>query len=218
VVSGAVTKGDWNNLRIQLTAPFTVRGVVERPDLHKHTWVGLIPAWQVRLTGIHDDGGHFEIDDVVPGKYRVVAEEHLPGVYLEGVQFGGREVLGQTVDVMDGALTLRVVYKGDGGTIRASADGCDGGIGVVLPKDPALQIPDNFHWAQCDQSGRFQIANLRPGSYIVGAFNLTDDFIVVAGMIGDPQLISAIVANAETVQVAAGQSTLAAVKAIPLPE
>jgi hypothetical protein len=218
VVSGAITSGDWDNLRIQLTAPFTVRGVVERPDLRKHTWVGLLPAWQVRLTGIHDDRGNFEIGDVVPGKYRLVAEDHLPGVYLDSVQFGGREILGQTVDVMDGALTLRVVYKADGGTIRASADGCDGGIGVVLPKDPALQTPDNFHLAECDQAGQFQLANLRPGSYIVGAFTLKDDFIVVAGMMGDPRLISAIVANAETVQVAAGQSTLAIVKAIPLPE
>jgi len=218
VVSGAITNADWDNLRIRLTAPFSVRGMVERPDLRKHTWVGLIPAWHVRLTGIHDDSGHFEIDDVVPGKYRVVAEDHLPGVYLDSVQFGGREVLGQTVDIMDGALTLRVVYKADGGTIRASAEGCDGGIGVVLPKDPVLQTADNFHWAQCDKAGQFQLANLRPGSYIVGAFTLTDDFIVVAGMMGDPRLVSAIVANAETVQVVAGQSTLAAVKAVLLPE
>jgi hypothetical protein len=166
---------------------------------------------------IHDDSGRFEIDDLVPCKYRVM-EENLPGVYLDSVQFGGREVLGQTVDVMDGALTLRVAYKADGGTIRASADGCDGGIGVVLPKEPALHIPEDFHWAQCDKSGHFQLANLRPGSYNVAAFSLTDDFIAVAGMIGDPRLVSAIVANAATVQVVAGQSTLAAVKTVPLPE
>ncbi len=90
VVSGTVSKGDWDNVKVHVTAPFTVRGIVERTGVpgassSHHTWVGLIPAWQTRLMGIHDESGAFEIDEVIPGKYQILLEQPLPGSYVDRV-------------------------------------------------------------------------------------------------------------------------------------
>jgi len=208
VLPGTVAKGDWENVKLQLVVPFTVKGTVERDALgsNRHTWVGLIPAWQIRLMGIHDQSGAFEIDDIVPGKYQILLEEPLRGSYVDTVQFGGRDVLGQTVDVMDTALRLRVVYKTDGGRVQGSVEQCDRGTVVLMPKEPALQNSELMRWGRCDATGKFAIGNLRPGGYYAAAFRELDDFALYYGGVVDPALIARIIERSATVRVEAGQT------------
>ena len=226
VMTGMISKGDWENVRLQLVTPFTVKGTVERPDTRnagssRHTWVGLIPAWQTRLMGIHDQNGAFEIDDIVPGKYQVLLEESLPGSYVDSVQFGGRDVMGQTVDVMDNALRLRVVYKTNGGRVQGSVEKGGGGTVVLLPKEPALQNTQFMRWGRCDASGRFEIGNLRPGAYYAAAFSRLDMFDLSYGLyyggIVDPALIARILERGAAVMVDAGQTATAALALSPWP-
>lgn len=227
VVTGMVSKGDWENIKVHVTTPFTVKGTVERPDARNaasshHTWVGLIPGWQIRLMGIHDESGAFEIDDVVPGKYQILLEQPLPGQYVDTVQFGGRDVLGQTVDVMDASLHLRVVYKADGGRVQGSAEQCSRGTVVLMPKEPALQNGEMIRTGGCDKSGRFDIGNLRPGAYYAAAFERMEmpdlSYGLYYGGVVDPALIAEVTERGAIVRVESGQTATVALKLTAWPE
>ncbi len=211
VATGTVSQGDWENVNIRVTAPFPVRGAVERPDAHaastRHTWVGLIPGWQIRLMGIHDGTGAVEIDDVVPGKYQILLEEPLPGSYLDTVQYGGRDVLGQTIDVTDSSLRLRVVYRTNGGRVQGSVEECGGGMVVLVPKEPALQNSEMIRWGRCNAAGRFDIGDLRPGGYYAAAFDRVNDLELYYGAVIDPALLAKIIGHASGIAVEAGQTT-----------
>jgi hypothetical protein len=224
VVTGTVSKSDWENVKIQLVVPFTVRGIVERdgPSSTRHTWVGLIPAWQIRLMGIHNETGAFEIDGVVPGKYRILLEEPLPGSYVDSIQYGGRDVMGQTVDVMDASLPIRVVYKTNGGRVQGSVENGGGAIVVLLPKEPALQNSEFMRWGWCNGSGRFDIGSLRPGAYYAAAFERMDLFDLSYGLyyggVVDRALIDAIAGRGVSVRVESGQSATVTLKLMAWPE
>jgi hypothetical protein len=227
VVTGMVSKGDWENIKIHVTAPFTVKGTVERPDARTaapshHTWVGLIPAWQIRLMGIHDESGAFEIDGIVPGKYQILLEQPLPGLYVDTVQYGGRDVLGQIVDVMDASLHLRVVYKNDGGRVQGSVEQCSRGTVVLMPKEPALQNGELIRTGSCDSSGRFDIGNLRPGAYYAAAFERMQmpdlSFGLYYGGVVDPALIAKVAGRGASVRVEAGQTATVALQLMDWPE
>jgi len=219
VVTGTVTAGDWENIKLRVTTPFTVKGTVERPDAgSRHTWVALIPAWQTRLMGIHDEHGVVEIDDVVPGKYQILLEEPLPGLYVDSVQFGGRDVLGQTVDVMDASLRLRVVYKAGGGRVQGSVEHCSHGTVVLMPKEPALQNSELIRWGRCDAAGHFDIGSLRPGTYYAAAFDRLDDLSLYYGAVVDPALIAVILERGTSVLADGGQTSTIGPPLIEWPE
>ncbi|MDR3701171.1 MAG: carboxypeptidase-like regulatory domain-containing protein [Candidatus Sulfopaludibacter sp.] len=222
VVTGTVSQGDWENVKIRVTVPFTVRGTVERPDARiastRHTWVGLIPGWQTRLMGIHDQSGALEIDDVLPGKYQILLEEPLPGSYLDTVQYGGRDVLGQTVDVTDGSLRLRVVYRTNGGRVQGPVEDCGRGMVVLVPMELALQNSEMIRWGRCNAAGRFDIGDLRPGGYYAAAFDRMNDLELYYGAVVDPALIAKIIEHAAGVAVEAGQTTPLALKLTPWPD
>jgi len=219
VTPGTVTRGDWQNVKLRLVAPFTVKGTVERPEGARRTgWVGLIPAWQTRILGIPDETGKLEIDEIVPGKYRVTLEEPPQGLYVDTVQFGGRDILGQTVDVMDAAQRLRVVYKSDGGRVQGSVEKCDRGTVVLLPAEPALQYSEMMHWGYCGRTGRFEIGGLRPGMYYAAAFNNLSDLGLYYGAVVDPALIARITERGVSVKVDAAQAANANLTVIDLPQ
>ena len=202
-----------------MTAPFTVKGTIERPDAKpgsspRHTWVGLIPGWQIRQMGIHNENGVFEIDEVVPGKYQVLLEEALPGSYVDKVEYGGRDAMGQTIDVMDPALRLRVVYRTNGGQVQGSIEKCNHGTVVLMPKEPALQNTQFMRWGRCDAAGHFDIGSLRPGSYYAAAFEQLEFFDLSYGLyyggVVDPALVAGMIERGAGVRVEAGQAATVA--------
>ena len=222
VVGGTVTKGDWENIRVRLAEPFPVRGTVERPDARgaagHHTWVALIPAWQTRLMGIHDEQGEFEIDEIVPGKYQILLEQPLPGSYVDTVQYGGRDVLGQTVDVTDASLRMRVVYRTDGGRVQGTVERCGRGEVVLIPRETALQNSELIRTARCDSAGHFEVQSVRPGTYYAAAFERVDDFTFYYGSVVDMALLGRIIERAATVKVEPGQTATTALTAGNWPE
>ncbi len=217
--SGRVSRGDWEEARIHLEVPFTVQGVVELPesgDPQRRRVNGLVIL--ANESGFapspepYNQDGIFEIRDVQPGRYRIHPLGEPAGLYLDSVQLGGRDVLGQTVDLMDGSLPIRIVYKGNGGRVRGSVEHC--GAILVVPKDPAERGRQMLPWTRCDGGGRFDIGPLRPGEYSVVAFDRMPDDDTPA----DPAFFDGILRRAESVRVDGGQSTTVTLKLLIWPK
>jgi hypothetical protein len=214
---GRVSDKDWENVRIKLEAPFTITGVMEFPEAPQPgrflPIVSLRPAEGSEspdnVLAPSGPDGRFAISGVHPGRYQVVANSPDAGVYLDSIRMGGREILGQTVDLMDGSLPLRVIYKNNGGSLRGNAEHCSDVL--VMPKDPVLQQSEFLVGAPCDRAGHFEIPGLRPGDYYAVAFTRGPDWM-------DSSLAIHIAASGTLVTVQAGQSTLATLKVTPLPE
>lgn len=119
LAAGRVSHGDWEDVQVHLEVPFNVKGVVELPesgDAQRRRVNGLVLL--ANESGFasppepYNQDGIFEIRDVQPGRYRIQPIGVIAGLYLDSVQLGGRDVLGQTVDLIDGSLPIRIVYKG----------------------------------------------------------------------------------------------------------
>ncbi|SPE40840.1 conserved hypothetical protein [Candidatus Sulfopaludibacter sp. SbA3] len=206
--AGKVSRGDWDDARIHLEAPFAIKGVVEFPemaDTQRQRLYGLVllsnESGFTPAPAPYNQDGAFEIHDVQPGRYRVNPIGQPPGLYLDSVQLGGRDVLGQKVDLMDGSLPIRVIYKANGGRVRGSVEHC-GGI-MVVPKDLGERSRQMLPWTPCDESGRFDIGTLKPGDYYVVAFDRMPDDDSTA----DPAFFEGILRQAESVRVDGGQTT-----------
>ncbi len=226
--AGRMSHTDWENVRVALGTPFAVSGVAEVPeggDPQSRSVIGavmLVPADGSAAPrpapSVYEQDGSFEIRDVLPGRYRIqLTELEEDSGYLDSVRFGGREVLGQTVDLMDGSLPIRVIYKANGGRVQGTAEHC--GAAVVFPKDAALhvsiwsQIGQFIRVGKCDSAGKFQIGRLRPGDYYAAAFDrLPEDAMM------DQAFVVGLVGSGESVRVEAGQSTTVTLKAMPWPE
>jgi hypothetical protein len=221
-VDGRVSRTDWQDVRIHLEVPFTVRGVIEAPDSGGATRLVILEStdlllWQ-RTIGPSGADGRFEIPNVHAGRYKILIVGAARRVYLDSVQFGGREVLGQAVDLADGSLPLRVVYKSNGGMVRGSAEHC--AAVIVFPKDPALQDTQFTRVMKCDAGGQFGTGTLRPGDYFAAAVSapeyesleqLLDELSFGSVPVGQ------LAGSAESVRVEAGQSTTVTLKVTAWP-
>lgn len=222
IAIGRVSRGDWEDARIHLDVPFAVKGVVEVPDGKYASGVVLLtPANRsIGVGASYNQEGRFEIRDVHPGRYQIVPAGPQTGLYLESVLYGGREVSGQTVDLADGSLPIRVIYKANGGRVQGSAEQC--GAVVVFPKDASLRNGQLVRSGRCDAGGRFDIGGLRPGDYYAVALRVPelesqeqalDELLFDAGPV-----VAQIAGSGESVRVEAGQSTTVTLKAMPWPE
>jgi hypothetical protein len=174
--SGAIqiTGQDVEDVEIRLRAPFTVpvEFMLETSDsTTKITGGGVLlapepggpsPASQT------DKNGDASIGQVYPGRYLVKA---LPfggrGYYLARITYGDRDILGQMVEMDSGSVPVKLFYRSEGGTIRGTVEDCGNATIAIAPEDPALQRADmaSTPIAHCTSDNRFEIHNLRPGSY-----------------------------------------------------
>jgi hypothetical protein len=217
--SGRVSRGDWEGARIELEVPFNVKGSVDMPGTgdgaggRRGGAVMLAPdnetaVRQVSLAPVGPDG-RFEIPDIHAGRYRILpAGTDNGGTYLDSVQFGGREVLGQSVDILDSSQQIQVIYKANGGRVQGMAEHC--GVVMVTPKETALQ-QSSVRVSDCDDRGRFEIGGLRPGDYYAAAYDKRP-------ALTDAAFIAGVVAAGNQVRVEGGQSTLVTLKVTALPE
>jgi hypothetical protein len=62
---------------------------------------------------------------------------------------------------------VKLFYRSEGGTIRGTVEDCGNATIAIAPEDPALQRADmaSTPIAHCTSDNRFEIHNLRPGSY-----------------------------------------------------
>lgn len=172
---------DLNGQDLRLSLPFTIRGQVELeppPGAQEKRPVSLVILFAggsgfMSGQGSAGEDGSFKIDDVYQGLYRVLIILG-PGTreyYLAAVMLGQREVPQEAVELVPGSLPLRIVYKSNGGSVHGTVADCGNATVFLIPQDRCLQELEFVKRTSCQESGRFEISNIRPGDYYAFAFD-----------------------------------------------
>jgi hypothetical protein len=171
---------DIDDLDLRLMPPFALTGSValvaaEGAKAEKKAIVVFLKPLVAGSEGLSqattDSNGNFRINNVYPGKYKIVAVSPGPPYFLNSVRVGDRELLGQYVDLLAGALPVEIKFESDGGSVRGMVENCVSGTVVLAPQDGSLREPQFVQTTRCGEQGQFQIANVRPGDYYAFAFD-----------------------------------------------
>lgn len=131
--------------------------------------------------------GTFRIADLVPGEYRLTisgAALDSSGWWLRSAMLNGRDLLDAPLmlapgeDVAGVRLVLSDRRTELSGTISTSAGAAVSDLFVVAyPADPALRVPRSRRVlaARPDSGGRFVLASLPPGNYLLCALTDVDE-------------------------------------------
>ena len=206
-----VSRSDLAGIEVRLTAPFPVKGFVEREEprdqdgKRKVTGVYLIPTGasaDVQVAAFHAQDGSFVLKNVYRGRYRVLPVGFVPAYYVASVWYGDQDVTTQPIEVMNPPLPLKVVYRSGAGRAAGTVDHGEGAWVVLVPQDEALRDADQFvRTARCAAYGKFAIDSLRPGSYYAFAFDR-----VRKEMLEDVEFMRKIVPRAVRVEVRHGET------------
>ncbi|MCX6597045.1 MAG: carboxypeptidase regulatory-like domain-containing protein [Acidobacteria bacterium] len=170
------------DLVIRMRSPFTVEGqFVTKPDA-KIDLAGI----QVQLTD--EDGigwgampqlklgtdGHFTLDKVVPGTYKVqVYMNSTDGGYPSSIRYGDHDATSQSVPITAAGTSLKVFLDDAAGTVSGQAMDKEvatpGVMVVLLHTDKSRRGMFNTKISPTDQNGRFTIKNVVPGDYLAFA-------------------------------------------------
>jgi protocatechuate 3,4-dioxygenase beta subunit len=179
-----VDKHDVERVALKLFPPFTLDGFIEREEprdaegKRKLTGVYLTPVQGQgrQASAFHQQDGAIRIPKVQPGRYVIFPVGYVPGYFVESVWLGEREVMAKPVDLSDGALRFRVIYRGNAGRVRGTVEKGGGSTVALLPQDEALLDGQFIRTAKCDSNGRFEVGSLRPGEYYAFAFDRVDNY------------------------------------------
>jgi hypothetical protein len=206
-----VSRRDVSGIEVRLTAPFQVKGFVDReepPDKHGKrsvTALYLIPQGaspDAQEPTVHEQDGSFVLKNVYAGRYRVLPEGHVPGYYVASIWYGDQEVTTRAVDVVSPPLPLKIVYRSGAARVAGTVERGEGTWVVLVPQDEALRDPFQFiRTARCEAYGRFSIDSLRPGSYYAFAFDR-----VTREMLEDVGFVRKLVPHAVRVEVRHGET------------
>jgi hypothetical protein len=201
-----VMQADRDNLTVRLAAPFTLEVQVEGLPLESTNRRGpalhLLPLdgpleQQVDSGGPKNGKGLLE--GVYPGRYRFFADARK-GYYMDSAQ-------GQEMELMEGAPPIHIVYKQDGGVVRGTVEEGSGSTVVLAPEAGS---PDYWQSAKCDERGRFEVRDLRPGDYYAIA-------VRHPGVVQDPGFVSSIEREGTRVHVNGGETAAAELRVTTWP-
>ena len=166
--------------------------------------------------------GTWSAENVVPGVYRLNATlrstDGAPS-YVAAVTVGGEDYLGRDLDMTLGPVgPIRVVLSTNSGTINGTLDTSEissegAGFAVAIPADAKFRLVDQVRPSPVAQDGSFSIRGLRPGEYLVFAFDQYQ-----SGALEDPEIFKQVEQKGVRVKVTAGQTSSAQVKLTPWPE
>ncbi|MDE3166250.1 MAG: carboxypeptidase regulatory-like domain-containing protein [Acidobacteriota bacterium] len=217
----SIDRGPLAAVGLRLYPPFALSGFIERADppdaagKRKATGVYLIPqdGDGRQVIAFHEPDGSIRFPKVQPGRYVISPVGYIPGSYVESVTLGGRDVTARPVDLPDGALPFRVVYRANAGRVRGTVEKGAGSIVAIVPADEALLDPQFIRAVRCDDAGRFEVGSLRPGDYFAFAFDRTDN-----AALSDPVFIRGLRGVAVAVHVEAAQPADVELRVTPWPE
>jgi beta-lactamase regulating signal transducer with metallopeptidase domain/protocatechuate 3,4-dioxygenase beta subunit len=119
-----------------------------------------------------EQGGTFTIPRVAPGRYRVALAGVPDGSYLKAIQLGGQNGLNQVLDLRPGSggAPLEIVISPKAGSIVGAVTDRSGKLlpGGTVTLVPATPSPGHDHLypiARVDETGRFRIPSVVPGTY-----------------------------------------------------
>lgn len=206
-----VSRRDINGIEVRVTAPFLVKGFVDRDEPRdndgnrKVTAVYLIPqgtSSDVQESTFHELDGSFVLKDVYAGRYRVLPAGYVPGYYVASVWYGDREVTTQAIDIVNPPLPLRVVYRSGAARATGKVERGEGAWAVLVPQEEALRDAHQFiRRAKCDSDGRFSVESLRPGSYFAFAFDRVEPEVLE-----DVEFVRKLVSRAVRIELRHGET------------
>jgi protocatechuate 3,4-dioxygenase beta subunit len=213
---------DVENLVVRLAAPFLLRGrvVMEVPEgtpapAHPEFALELVSSTALPSDGlaasnhIFTDGDSLTVKNVYPGSYEIepLSGASLGPYYLDSIRLGDSDAVG-SVSIPSDAQPLTITYKLGGGSVRGTVEGCTAGHVFLVPQDLALRHPGFLQISECDDTGRFEFAAVRPGDYY--GFAVAGDPFPAGSIIRDSELLK----RTSSVTVRASESTSAEIQLI----
>ena len=160
-------------------------------------------------------GGTFQIDNVLPGEYRVYPWRLKPSFYIKEARFGVADVLSEPLRISgpDSSI-LDILLSSNVGAIDGTAAGPLGpspGAQVLLVPEKSRHRHELFRAVTADQNGRFSISNVVPGAYKLFAWETIEPYSWF-----DAEVLGRDEAKARSVTVAEGSRQTVEVRTISL--
>jgi hypothetical protein len=121
--------------------------------------------------GTTKDDGSFLVENIAPGKYRLMVM-HIPKkTYVKSIRIGGQNVLDSGFETTAGVDLNAVVDLGvDAGEISGVVEGNNGHVVrsamvTLLPNPARGERSDLYRVTSTDQNGQFDIDDIAPGDY-----------------------------------------------------
>jgi protocatechuate 3,4-dioxygenase beta subunit len=214
-----VTRNDLEDVALTVTPSFTLRGSVrvdgdvqqlEQAQGKKMSFaslrVQLSPfegtAFMAPPGGSPKDDGSFILENTSPDKYRVMVYNPPRGTWIKSIRAGDQEVLETGMDASSGSpgpieITLGLGVGQISGTVQAADQQPAAGSQICLvPEPPKPERPDLFRLVMADQTGRFTMESVPPGTYRVYAWSEID-----FGRLQDPELLKKYETKAQKVTI-----------------
>lgn len=215
---------DVDGIRLELSAPFTLRGVVESVAWNRDRAVKkekISPVYLLPVDGplsqqaaaFPDRSGAFEIKSVYPGRYKILPAGVEPGFYLDSVTVGQADGLCKAVDLGDGTVPIRVIYKQGGGILKGVLNGESAATVILLPRDESLLDSQFIYRVAADAGKHFTMSGIRPGEYMllaVASYDMDD--------LEDPTFVRALSRGVQTVSITDGSIVDVAISPVPWPK
>jgi hypothetical protein len=206
VASAPVSESDVEDIRIRLTPSFPVEvtwGSAQDPASAGRGWampLGLTPVEGQPRPIVGDPAKNAgKMNNVFPGRYRVLPGVIQAGSHVTAVMWGGRDVNGQVVELAPGAAPFQVIASSEFGKVRGTVERDDGARVFLISRDSGEIL--SYRQVPCRAGGAFEIGDVAPGDYYLVAFDRTE-----IGILPPAELPSAIVPIASGVRVEAGST------------
>jgi hypothetical protein len=193
-----VTDSDLENIVLTISAGVSIPGRLAADGQDLATLAGL-DRISVQLRPYNPDGawggpgapapprsqpiktdGTFQVDNVLPGQYRVTGGSLPPNFYIKEARYDQTDVLNNTL-TFSGSVPGSIDVVISPGTAQFDGTVVDNGkpvagVQVVLVPDQHRDRTELFKTALTDQNGHFAIRNVPPDSYKVFAWEAIEQY------------------------------------------
>ncbi len=198
----SVSEKDVDNIGIRLVTNFTLPVTVDVEDAPGATGddrlvVALLPVdgGPAGLGMPSKQSGALILDRAYPGAYRVMTQTARPGFYVASVDYEGRPVSDQPVEIESGPQPLHVVLRSHAGQVRGVIEKGQSATVLLL----SASNDGIVRSVECAAGALFQFDNLHPGAYEIVAFDRMED-----AKLGNPAFVARLHAMAKSISVEEG--------------
>jgi len=172
----SVSRFDVENLEVRLASSFTLWATVEWPDglsvpKQPVMFASMQPLKMGRtVLGFLEGDGRLYFDELYRASYIVGAQLlGLPDSYVSAILVGGKNVMGEPVQLSASSGPIRIVIKTGTGSVHGTVE--SGAAAFVLLAPANLSDASSVRVIRSTAGQPFEFANVVPGEYLVGAFD-----------------------------------------------